>query len=145
MLIKSIAMLCVASLGLSLPQDPCPDQTVHTTKTIIHKGSGLGCGTVNVEFADIKVSNGKSKGCPSYVVIIPPYDGTKRTKDSKTFTRPSGRVKITRLEFTCGTDWFLIFPIGSSCRQKSSTTFAGPMTYSQYACADLIEPAGEED
>ncbi len=145
MLIKSIAMLCVASLGLSWPQDICPDQTVHTTKTSVQYGRNLGCGTVEIKLRDVKVSNTGSKGCPAFILIIPPYDMTKHTKGSKTYTRPSGRVQATRLEFTCGTDWFLFIPFGSSCRQKSSTTFAGPVTYAQYACADLIEPAGEED
>ena len=136
MLIKSFVALIAASLGLLCPQDSCPDQVTKTTKTKIIYGDDLGCGGVKINLGTRSFNTG-AKGCPAFILIIPPYDKTEHRKGSKTYTRPIGRVSITRLEFSCALDWFLIVPFGSSCRQISSSTFAGPTTYAQYPCLTL--------
>ena len=145
MLIKSIAVLCIASLGLFSPQDPCSNDIIKTKKAKVIYGKDLGCGGIDVKISDLRITSGRDKGCPAFVLITPSYDTTQKGPGSKTYTRPNGRVKITRLEFTCSTDWFLFIPIGSMCEQVSSTTIAGPTTYAQFPCMDLMGHIGEDD
>ncbi|MCC7064306.1 MAG: hypothetical protein IT456_15960 [Planctomycetes bacterium] len=110
------AMLFAAMFSPSVTinaQDNCPfERTQHIEANIQH-GPAQNCGGVNYQVGGVSVTTARD-GCPLYAIYTPPHDVAVRSTN-RTSVQVVSLQPITKVIFECRDDWFLIFPIGSTC------------------------------
>jgi hypothetical protein len=115
MTLRSIgAMLLAAVFSFSLvAQDNCPFERTAHLEAELKLGPAQGCGGVSYQVGGVSVSTVRD-GCPLFSIYTPPHDIAVRST-SRTMIQCLSLQPITKVIFSCAQDWFLIFPIGSSC------------------------------
>jgi hypothetical protein len=115
MLHRSLAALFAAATLVSstTAQDSCPHQVARHVEASLQIGPEQACGSVEYQIGGLSVQTGRG-GCPLFAIYTPPHDlavpGERRTRVESVALQP-----ITQVFFRCQQDWFLFFPVGSSC------------------------------
>ncbi len=131
-----VATAAAFLLPLSGSHDNCPHDVVDPQGTDIQTEGDLNCGGMaQVSVAGVQVN--MQATCPALVIVTPARDGTKDSPDSNTYTVPTSTVNVVQTKFTCATTWFLLFPVGSVCKERSSDTVNTLPSYSQFPCSML--------
>jgi hypothetical protein len=133
--------IVLTALALALPAiAQCPNQVIVRKPVDVSVGHELKCGGISLNRDGFEL---ETRGCPAFVIIVPAHDATDYRPGSGTYTSPAGRVDVTLLQYDCGTDWFLIVPIGSSCERIGERVVAQLTTYAQFSCEHEPSPKPE--
>lgn len=108
-----IFMLSLALASVAVSQDiSCPDEVVQTLPGTHTTGPWRGCVTPTIIVDGIDIAKGH-KGCPEWVVIVPPVDIPVYVPDSGTLVYRAGRRDILKIPFKCkwATRLFIRYPV----------------------------------
>ncbi|MBI5852920.1 MAG: hypothetical protein HZB39_18070 [Planctomycetes bacterium] len=109
------ALLSLALASFLSAQDPtCPHQVIQTVTVPAETGPWVDCATPTIIVNGVNISQGQ-KGCPEWVLIVPPVDVPVVLPGSNTRTVLSRRDPIQKVPFVCKTRFFLFLPIFQSC------------------------------
>lgn len=119
--VRSIAAtLFTLPLVLSLgAQDNCPHEKTQHVAANLQAGPAQTCGGVDYKLGDLRVSTIQD-GCLQFVIYTPGHDVAVPSPHA-TMVEVVSLQPITTVVFGCKQDWFLFFPIGSSCALESQT------------------------
>lgn len=120
--VRSIAAtLFTFPLALSLSaQGNCPHEKTQHVEATLKTGPAQKCGGVDYKLGDLHVSTIQD-GCLQFAIYTPGYD-IAVTSPHATMVEVVSLQPVTTMAFGCKQDWFLFFPIGSSCALMSQTT-----------------------
>lgn len=94
-------------------QDNCPLQQAQHVDASLQMGPEQACGSIEYQIGGLSVQSHRG-GCPLFAIYTPPHDvaapSQRRTRVESVALQP-----ITQVFFRCEQEWFLFFPIGSSC------------------------------
>lgn len=114
------ATLFPFALALSLgAQGNCPREKTQHVAANLETGPAQKCGGVEYKLGDLRVATIQD-GCLQFVIITPPHDVAVPSPQA-TMLEVVSLQPITTVVFGCKKDWFLFFPIGSSCSFESQT------------------------
>lgn len=135
---KTLHRIIAALFALATPivAQNCPDLELERVPQNVQVGPTVDCNSPTYQWRDIRVGAGVV-GCPTFVLIQPGYDSTRHRPGSNTYARPSGRVAITQLTFSCELSVFLFIPISSVCNLFNERVIGHRTTYDFHPCAQL--------
>lgn len=115
MTLRSFAARLLAALlpFAATAQGNCPCEQAQHRDAALQMGPEQSCGSIEYQIAGISVQSVRG-GCPLFAIYTPPHDvavpGPRRTLVDSVALQP-----ITQVFFRCEQEWFLFFPVGSSC------------------------------
>ncbi len=118
---RALVVAALFGTGLLAQQTKCAHlraRTVPEAQTI----SGLvsSCGSVRLTIGGLTVQ-GPSSGCPAFIIHTPEHEIIEHSPH-RTWVTNYGQRAVTTFRFECQTDWFILIPIGSSCRHVDMRT-----------------------
>ncbi len=109
------ALLSLALASFLSSQDPtCPHEVIQTVTTPTLTGPWVDCATPTIFVNGVNISLGR-KGCPEWVLMVPPFDVPVVLPGSNTRTVQAAREPIQKVPFTCKTHYWLFFRVFRSC------------------------------
>jgi hypothetical protein len=99
-------------------QDNCPMQTTESQPDHLLTGPMSNCKGIDLRIGSLVVSTPQNT-CPTFVVYTPAHETAIASKN-RTMVDVLSSHAVLLLRFDCQQDWFLIFPIGSSCVLEST-------------------------
>lgn len=129
MKIRTIA--CALAMTIAGHAQTCPDVVVKSVESKITVSQVIDCSTKAVL---LNGSGASIRGCPSVVVVEPPYDTPQSQPGSYSYVRMVERLPVLVYAYSCEADWFVFIPIGSSCRLVDRRVVGHRLSYEQFPC-----------
>lgn len=115
-----VATLLTFSLALSLgAQGSCPHEKTQHVEASLQTGPAQKCGGVDYKLGDLRVSTIQD-GCLQFAIYTPGHE-IAVSAPYETLVEVTSLEPVTTMTFGCKQDWFLFFPIGSSCALERQT------------------------
>ena len=139
-----LVLLAAALVSTSLhAQSGCPWERARTVPGSWTSGPLANCDSVlTFEFGGVAIRQ-QHAGCPLFVIVTPQHEVAERS-DRATRARAFAQAPVTTLFFHCDHEYFLIFPIGSTCAYHDRAVTGGVDRMQTESCEVAPAPVATE-